>query len=340
MKIANKTIGSDSSFIVAELSANHLQDYDLAVKTIEAIKKSGADAVKIQTYTPDTITLNCDNEYFQINQGTIWDGETLYSLYQKAYTPWDWHPKLKKLAEDLGLIFFSSPFDKTSVDFLEQMDVPCYKIASFEIGDIPLIDYVASKKKPVILATGIAELEDIQLAVDTCRKAGNEDIMLLKCTSSYPANPEDMNLLTMLDMKKRFNLPVGLSDHSLGITAPIAAVSLGAKMIEKHFILDQSLGGPDSAFSLEPLEFKQMVKAIRDTEKILGLVSYQLSDQVKKSKNFQKSIFVVKDIQKGEVFTEDNIRVIRPGYGMHPKFYQEILGKKADKSFKFGEPLQ
>ncbi|MCP4482322.1 MAG: pseudaminic acid synthase [bacterium] len=330
---------NNSTFIIAELSANHLQDYDLAVKTIIAMKDSGADAVKLQTYTADIITLNCHNNYFKIKQGTIWDGETLYDLYKRAFTPWEWQPKLKKVAEGLGLIFFSSPFDKTAVDFLEDLDIPFYKIASFEITDIPLIKYVASKKKPVILATGVAELADIELAIATCKEVGNKNIILLKCVSSYPTPLEDMNLMTIPDMRNRFNLPIGLSDHSLGITAPVVAVSLGAEIIEKHFILDKSLGGPDAQFSLEPSEFKEMVKGVRAAEEMLGKINYKLTDNLKKSREFCKSIFVSKDIKKGGILTKNNIKVVRPGYGMHPKFYQEVLGKRVIKDMKMGEPL-
>jgi len=326
--------------IIAEISANHNKSFDLAVKTIKAIKKSGADAVKIQTYTPDTMTINCKNKYFQINKGTLWDGQTLYDLYKKAYTPWEWQPKLKKIAEELGLIFFSTPFDKTAVDFLEKMKVPMYKVASFEITDIPLIEYIASKKKPIIISTGIAELKDIEKAIKACKRMGNNDIILLKCTSAYPAPYEEMNLLTIPDMINRFKLPIGLSDHSMGWEVPVAAVSLGAKVIEKHFILDRKLGGPDSAFSMEPDEFAEMVKAVRNVEKALGKVSYKLSPKVKKSRIFARSLFVVEDIKKGEIFTEKNIRSIRPGYGLHPEYYHKILGKKARINIKKGTPLK
>lgn len=340
MKIAHKFISKDSPvFIIAELSANHNQDFDLAIKTIKAMKDSGADAVKLQTYTPDTITLDCDNEYFQIKQGTIWDGETLYNLYKKAYTHWEWQPKLKEYAESLGLICFSSPFDKSSVDFLEKMNVPAYKIASFEITDIPLIEYVALKGKPIIISTGIATLNDINLALETCKKSGNEQIILLKCTSSYPAPLEEVNLLTIPDMKKRFNTIIGLSDHTLGISVPIASVALGAKIIEKHFILDRKLGGPDASFSLEPYEFKQMVDSIREVEKALGKVSYELSDKVKKSREFARSLFVVKDMKKGDIFTEENIRSIRPNFGLEPKHITQILGKQINWDVSKGTPL-
>lgn len=340
-KIGNKEIGEDSpAFIIAELSANHMNDFDIAVKTIEAIAESGADAVKFQTFTPDTITLNCDNEYFHIKQGTVWDGQLLYDLYEDAYMPWDWQPKLKKIAEDLGLIVFSSPFDKTSVDFLEDMDVPAYKIASFEITDIPLIKYVASKNKPIIISTGIAEKEDIELAIETCLKEGNDKIAILKCTSSYPAPYEEINLKTINDMEKKFNTTVGLSDHTLGDEIAIAAVTLGAKIIEKHFILDKKLGGPDCEFSMEPQEFKKMVTAIRNTEKALGTVSYNLSDKTRKNREFSRSLFVVKDIKKGGLITEENVRSVRPGFGLHPKYLEEVLGKKAKKDLEKGTPFK
>ncbi|WP_303247471.1 pseudaminic acid synthase [uncultured Methanobrevibacter sp.] len=340
-KIGNKEIGEDSpAFIIAELSANHMNDFDVAVKTIEAIAESGADAVKFQTFTPDTITLNCDNEYFHIKQGTVWDGQLLYDLYEDAYMPWDWQPKLKKIAEDLGLIVFSSPFDKTSVDFLEDMDVPAYKIASFEITDIPLIKYVASKNKPIIISTGIAEKEDIELAIETCLKEGNDKIAILKCTSSYPAPYEEINLKTINDMEKKFNTTVGLSDHTLGDEIAIAAVTLGAKIIEKHFILDKKLGGPDCEFSMEPQEFKKMVTAIRNTEKALGTVSYNLSDKTRKNREFSRSLFVVKNIKKGELITEENVRSVRPGFGLHPKYLEEVLGKKAKKDLEKGTPFK
>lgn len=340
-KIGNKEIGEDSpAFIIAELSANHVNDFDIAVKTIEAIAESGADAVKFQTFTPDTITLNCDNEYFHIKQGTVWDGQLLYDLYEDAYMPWDWQPKLKKIAEDLGLIVFSSPFDKTSVDFLEDMDVPAYKIASFEITDIPLIKYVAGKNKPIIISTGIAEKEDIELAIETCLKEGNDKVAILKCTSSYPAPYEEINLKTITDMEKTFNTIVGLSDHTLGDEIAIAAVTLGAKIIEKHFILNKKLGGPDCEFSMEPYEFKRMVTAIRNTEKALGTVSYNLSDKTRKNREFSRSLFTVKDIKKGELITEENVRSVRPGFGLHPKYLEEILGKKAKKDLEKGIPFK
>jgi pseudaminic acid synthase len=331
---------NNNVFIIAELSANHNHDINIAKETIYAMKEAGANAVKLQTYTPDTLTIDCDNKYFQIKQGTLWDGKTLYELYKQAYTPWEWHFELKELAEKLGLTFFSTPFDKTSVDFLEELNVLIYKVASFEITDIPLIEYIASKGKPMIISSGIATFEDIELAVETCKKNGCKDITLLKCTSAYPAPLEEANLLTIPDMKSRFGVKVGLSDHTLGISAPIAAVSLGAQVIEKHFILDKKLGGPDAAFSLEPKEFKAMVSSIREVEKALGKVTYEISEKVEKSRIFARSLFVVKDIKAGDFLTNDNIRSIRPGYGLHPKYLKSVLGKKAKYDLAKGTPLK
>ncbi|MBU3126664.1 pseudaminic acid synthase [Clostridium tagluense] len=341
IKISNKIISNNSAvFIVAEISANHLHNFDNAVKLIKEAAKAGVDAVKLQTYTADTITIDCDNEYFQIKQGTIWDGRSLYDLYKEAYTPWEWQPKLKKIAEEEGLIFFSSPFDKTAVDFLEDMDVPAYKVASFEITDIPLIEYMALKGKPMILATGIATLSEIQEAIDACKRVGNDQIAVLKCTSAYPAALEDMNLKTIPNLAETFNVVAGLSDHTLGISVPIAAVALGAKIIEKHFTLCRADGGPDAAFSLEPDELKAMVKAIREIEKALGTVTYELTDKMKNSRAFSRSLFVVKDIKKGEVFAESNVKSIRPGYGMHTRYYNEIIGKIAKEDISKGTPMQ
>lgn len=329
-----------NTFIIAELSANHNQNKEIALRTIEAAKNAGADAVKIQTYTADTITLDCDNEYFQIKQGTLWDGTTLYKLYQQAYTPWEWHKELFDYAAELDIPLFSTPFDKTAVDFLETLNNPIYKIASFEITDIPLIEYTASKHKPMIISTGIATLQEIEDAVAACKKAGNSDITLLKCTSSYPAPLNEANLLTIPDICTRFNCKAGLSDHTLGDVCACTAVALGAKVIEKHFIIDRSIGGPDAAFSMEAEEFAVMVKRIRETEECLGKVSYELSDLSKKNRKFSRSLFAVKDIQKGEIFTEDNIRSIRPGDGISPKFLPEMLGKKSDREYKRGEPIK
>lgn len=326
-------------FIIAELSANHGHDINIAKETIKAVKECGADAIKLQTYTADTITIDCNNEYFHINQGTLWDGTTLYKLYQKAYTPWEWQKELKEYAESLGLVCFSSPFDKSAVDFLEDLDVPAYKVASFEINDIPLIEYIASKGKPIIISTGIATLEDIELAVETCKKVGNNNIILLKCTSQYPAKLEEANLNTMIDLKERFGVTVGLSDHTMDIEVPITAVALGAKVIEKHFILDRSIGGPDADFSLDKKEFKAMVDSVRKAEKAMGIVSYDLDEKKMKSREFSRSLFIVKDVKKGDVITEDNVRSIRPGYGLHTKYYDEVLGKKFNDDLKKGTPL-
>jgi pseudaminic acid synthase len=330
---------SKKTFIIAELSANHGHNLDNALATVRAVKECGADAIKIQTYTADTITLNCNNEYFQIKQGTIWDGTTLYQLYQEAYTPWEWHAAIQAEAEKLGLVFFSTPFDFTAVDFLENLNVPLYKIASFEITDIPLIEYTASKGKPMIISTGIATLADIEAAVASCRRMGNNDITLLKCTSSYPAPIEEANLLTIPNLAQTFGVKVGLSDHTLGYTAPIVAVALGAQVIEKHFILDRAIGGPDASFSLTPEEFKVMVDNVRQAEAALGKVSYELTDKVKTNRKFARSLFVSKDIKAGELFTLDNIRSVRPNDGLPPAELPRVLGQKAKQELKAGTPL-
>jgi len=341
MKIGNKKIGGENPcFIIAELSANHNGSLEVAVETIKAAKRTGADAIKLQTYTPDTLTIDCDNPYFKIEEGTLWDGKTLYELYGEAYTPWEWHTELFKAAKEEGLICFSSPFDGTAVDFLENLDVPAYKIASFEIQDIPLISYAASKGKPIIISTGIAEEPDIQLAVETCKRAGNNELVLLKCTSSYPAPLELSNLNTITDMKSRFGAEVGFSDHTYGFLAPVVATTLGAKIIEKHFILDKSIGGPDADFSLDEKEFAEMVNAIRDTEKMLGNVNYTISEKVKKNKKFARSLFVVEDVNQGDLVNKGNVRSIRPGYGMHPKHYTEVLGKRFKENVKRGTPME
>lgn len=326
-------------FVIAELSANHRQQFDEAVKLVQAAKEAGADAVKLQTYTPDTITIDCQNEYFRIGKGTIWEGRNLYELYSEAYTPWDWQPKLKKMAVELGLSLFSTPFDKTAVDFLEEMDVPAYKVASFELVDIPLIEHIASKGKPLIMSTGMATLDEISEAVQAARSAGASQVALLKCTSAYPASPGEMNLRTIPDMARRFGVPVGLSDHTLGIAVPVVAVALGACIIEKHLTLSRSIPGPDSAFSLEPHEFRAMVDAIRTDEEALGAISYKVSEQEAKSRVFRRSLFVVKDMRKGEAFTEENVRSIRPGHGLHPRYLKDILGAKAAKDIARGTPL-
>jgi pseudaminic acid synthase len=331
--------GKHPCFIIAELSANHNGDLNVAIETIRAAKRTGADAIKLQTYTPDTLTINCDKDYFKIDGGTLWDGKTLYELYGEAFTPWEWHKQLFEVAKEEGLICFSSPFDKTAVDFLEELDVPAYKIASFEIQDIPLISYTASKGKPIIMSTGIAEEHDIALAVEACKKAGNDQIILLKCTSSYPAPLDLANLNTIPDLKNRFNVEVGFSDHTYGYLAPIVATTLGAKVIEKHFILNKEIGGPDADFSLDEAEFTEMVKAVRDAEKLLGKVSYEISEKVKKNRKFARSLFVVDDVKKGDIITEKNIRSIRPGYGLHPKYFEGLLGKTFSKTVTKGEPL-
>lgn len=329
----------EKTFIIAEMSANHLQNYDRAVEIIKKAAWAGADAIKLQTYTPDTITLDCDNEYFQIKQGTIWDGTTLHKLYQEAYTTWEWQPKLKKVAEEEGLVCFSSPFDYTSVDFLEEMKVPAYKIASFELNDIPFIEYIASKGKPVIMSTGIARMGDIQEAVDACKRMGNENVALLKCTSAYPTPVEEINLKTIPNMKETFGVVAGLSDHTMGSAVSVGGVAIGANIIEKHMTLRRSDGGADSKFSMEPEEFKEMVDNIRIVEKALGRVTYDLSEKQKKSREHSRSLFVVKNICKGEVFSEDNIKSIRPGFGLETKYIKDILGKKAKNNIEKGTPM-
>lgn len=337
--ICNNKIGRDNPvYIIAEMSANHNQDFSKAENILKAAKAAGANAVKIQTYTPDTITIKSDSEFFHI-KGTLWEGSTLYDLYGDAYTPWEWHPKLSEIASDLGLDFFSSPFDATAVDYLEEMKVPAYKVASFEIVDIPLLKRIAGTGKPVIMSTGMASFKEIEEAVATLRGAGCVELALLKCTSAYPAPPEEMNLKTMSHLSESFGVPVGLSDHTIGINIPIAAVALGASVIEKHFCLSRKDGGPDSAFSLEPEEFSAMVKAVRETEKALGKVSYDLTDKQQESLVFRRSLFVVRDIAEGEEFSSDNIRSIRPGYGLHTRYLDEIIGKHASKIVLKGTPL-
>ncbi|QWR76944.1 pseudaminic acid synthase [Candidatus Magnetomonas plexicatena] len=338
--ISGRSVGAgDPVFIVAELSANHRQDLDIALKTIEAVKDVGADAVKFQTYKSDTITLDCCNDYFKIKQGTIWDGKTLHELYSEAFTPWEWFPQLVKKALDVGLIWFSSPFDKTSVDFLENLNVPAYKIASFEITDLPLIEYVASKGKPVIISTGVATFDEIVEAHQSCKKAGNDKIAFLKCSSVYPTPYSEINLKTIQHLRETLNTVTGLSDHTPGISAPIAATALGAHIIEKHFILDKALGGPDSAFSLDPEAFRRMVNGIRETEAALGNVTYDISSAVKKSREHARSLFVVKDMRAHEAFTTENVQSIRPAYGLPPKYLTEILTKRAKVDIKRGTPL-
>lgn len=341
IKIGDIEIGnSNHTFIIAEVSANHNHDIEIAKRMIREAKKAGADAVKLQTYTADTITLDCDNEYFQIKHGTIWDGTTLHKLYEEAYTPWEWHKELMDVARQENIICFSSPFDKSAVDFLEELDVPAYKIASCEITDIPFIKYIAQKGKPVIISTGIATIQEIQDAVDVCKNVGNEQIILLKCTSEYPAKLEDMNLKTIPNLADTFDVISGLSDHTLGITVPVGAVAVGAKVIEKHFILDRNMGGPDAAFSLNIDEFKEMVNSIRNIEKALGKVNYKLTDKVLKNREFSRSLFICEDVSNGDTITEKNVRSIRPGYGISPKYLPEIIGKKFNGDYKKGTPLK
>ena len=338
--IKNTQVDHNSNvFIVAELSANHNHDIETAIKTVQAAKKAGADAIKLQTYTPDTMTLNSTAEFFKIKHGTLWDGKTLYDLYKEAYTPWEWHPILKEAAEKLGLVFFSTPFDHHSVDFLESLEVPVYKIASFEITDIPLIEYVAAKGKPVILSTGVATLDEIREAVETCRKMGNHQIAILKCTSAYPAPVEEINLRTIPDIIDRFGVVCGISDHTTGINISIASVPLGVKIIERHLILDRSIGGPDAAFSLEPAEFKTMVQGIREVERALGRVTYDISPVVEKNRVFCRSLFVCENIRRGDLFSEKNIRSIRPGHGLQPKYRNQVIGCKAACNISGGTPL-
>lgn len=327
-------------FIIAELSANHNGNIDIAKETIRAAKRAGADAIKLQTYTADSMTIDVKNDYFLIQKGTAWDGQYLYDLYLQAYTPWEWHKELFDTAKEEGLICFSSPFDFTAVDLLEELGNPIYKVASFEITDIPLIRYIASKKKPIIISTGIADLSDIELAIETCKKEGNNNITILKCTSAYPADPGDANLLTIPDIIKRFDVKSGLSDHTLGIEAPVVAVALGAKVIEKHFILNKSVGGPDAHFSLDENEFKQMVDAVRNAEKMIGKVDYEMTEKKKKSREFSRSLFVVKDVKKGDKITKENVRSIRPGNGMHPKHYEKVLGRVFQEDIDKGTPLK
>ena len=339
-RIGSKTISRNSPvFIVAEISANHNQDYNRALEIIHAAGEAGADAVKLQTYTPDSITLDCDDECFQINEGTIWDGTTLYKLYSEAFTPWEWQPRLKEEAKKLGLECFSSPFDLTSVDFLEEMDVPAYKIASYEINDIPLIRKIARLHKPMIFATGIAYPEDIRRALDVCVQEGCEDVILLKCTSSYPTPYEAVNLNVIPTLAKTYDCLTGISDHTMGTIVSAGAIPLGAKMVEKHLTLRRADGGPDGAFSMEPEEFRQMVQQIRILEKALGSSEYVLTNTQKLEHEGSRSLFVVKDIEKGDLLSPENIRSIRPGNGLHTMYYEEVLGKRAKDFLKKGTPL-
>jgi len=340
MRIAEFEIVKEGSvFIVAELSANHGGDIEIAKESIRAAKRAGADAVKLQTYTADSMTLDVKKDDFKLKHGTSWDGYYLFDLYKSAYTPWSWHKELFDIAKEENIICFSSPFDKEAVDLLEELETPAYKIASFEITDIPLIEYVASKGKPIIISTGIAELEDIQLALDACLRMGNKDIALLKCTSQYPAPIEDANMIMVKDLSCRFNVVSGLSDHTIGNTAPIAATCLGAQIIEKHFILDKSVGGPDASFSMDENEFSAMVKAVREAEKVVGKVDYISSENQKIARSFSRSIYVTQDIKSGEKISTENVRAVRPGYGLHPKYYHDIQGKVVKQDLKKGTAL-
>lgn len=339
MKIGNFNLDSDGTFIIAELSANHGGKIEIAKETIKAAKEIGANAIKLQTYTADTLTLDCDKDDFVIKGGTLWDEQKLYDLYQEAHLPWEWHEELFLYAREIGIDIFSSPFDKSAVDFLEQFSPSAYKIASFEITDHELIRYAASKGRPMIISTGIATIDEIQDAVDICRGEGNSEIILLKCTSAYPAALEDANLKTIPNLAETFGVVSGFSDHTLGITAPVAAVVLGAKVIEKHFILDKSIGGADADFSLDKEEFAQMIKAVRETEKLLGNVDYSMSKKKEKSRQFARSLYIAEDVKKDEPLTEKNVRSVRPGFGMKPKHYKEILGKRAKSDITKGTPL-
>ena len=340
MKIGKFDLNKDGTYIIAELSANHGGKIEIAKDTIKAAKDIGANAIKLQTYTADTITLDCDKDDFIIKGGTLWDDRKLHDLYKEAYLPWEWHKELFEYARSLDIDIFSSPFDKTAVDFLEEFNPSAYKIASFEITDYELIRYTASKMRPIIISTGIATIDEIQDAVDICRSVGNDDIVLLKCTSAYPAPLEDANLATISNLAQTFGVISGFSDHTLGSTAPITAVALGAKVIEKHFILDKAIGGADADFSMDKAEFQSMIKDIRDVEKLIGKVDYTMTAKKKKSRQFSRSLYVSKDIKKGEVFTEYNIRSVRPGYGMHPKYLGDVLGKVADRDFEFGDRFE
>lgn len=340
MKIGDFDLEKDGTYIIAELSANHNGSLQTALDTIKVAKEIGANAIKLQTYRADTITLNSKNKDFMIDGGTLWDGKNLYELYEEAYTPWEWHKELFAYARKIGIDIFSTPFDKSAVDFLEQFNPSAYKIASFEITDYELVSYVASKGKPIIISTGIATIDEIQDIVDICKSCGNNDIVLLQCTSEYPAPLEEANLRTISNMKETFGVEVGFSDHTMGHTATVVAVSLGAKIIEKHFIIDRSIGGADCKFSLDKKEFSDMIQAVRDTEKLLGKVEYSLNEKRKKQRRFARSLYISKDIKKGEVFNKENIKSVRPFYGLHPKYLKDVLGKVAKKDYKFGDRVE
>lgn len=340
IRINGRAIGpGHPSYIIAEMSANHAQNFDTAVQIIEAAHAAGADAIKLQTYTADTITLKCSNRHFQIQQGTIWDGQVLHDLYESAHTPWDWHPELQSVAATLGIDFFSSPFDPSAVDFLQDLNVPAYKIASFEINDTGLLKKVAATGKPIIFSTGMATRPEIELTIDTLRKFGARNIAMLKCTSAYPAKAADMNLNTIDAMKKEFQIPIGLSDHSMGIEVPVAATAIGACIIEKHLTLNREIESADAKFSLEPREFSQMVDAVRKTQDALGTVQFGPTSGDLKNRDFRRSLFVVQDVSTGEKFTDDNVRSIRPGFGLEPRHLDSVLGQVATKDIERGTPL-
>ena len=339
MKIGNFDLEKDGTFIIAELSANHNGSLQTALDTIKAAHEVGANAIKLQTYRADTITLDCNKKDFLIQGGTLWDGKKLYVLYEEAYTPWEWHEELFAYARSLGLDIFSTPFDKSAVDFLEQFNPSAYKIASFEITDYELVRYAASKGRPIIISTGIATYEEIEDVVNICKAEGNNDIILLKCTSAYPAPLEDANLNTIPDLANTFDVIAGFSDHTLGTTAPVVATALGAKVIEKHFILDKSIGGHDSEFSLDKKEFAKMVKAVRDTEELLGSIDYSMNEKKQNNRQFSRSLYASCDIKKGELFNEKNVKSVRPGFGLHPKYLYELLGKTSLRDIEFGDPI-
>ena len=338
--IGKRTIGAGHPvYVIAEISANHHQDFDEAVKIVFAAKDAGADAIKLQTYSADTMTIDSDRPEFRVSGGTLWDGRTLHDLYREAYTPWDWQPRLKSVANDVGLDLFSTPFDETAVDFLERMDVPAYKVASFELVDIELVRKIASAGKPMIMSTGMATCGEIEEAIAAARDGGASELALLKCTSAYPATAEEMNLRTIPELSRRFNLPVGLSDHSMGIAAPVVAVALGASIVEKHITLSRAAPGPDSAFSLEPAEFKAMVDAVRTAKSALGQVQFGPVGKEASSLAFRRSLFVVQDVKKGETFSLENVRAIRPGHGLHTRHLPEVLGRRSMRDVERGTPL-
>lgn len=340
MSILGRKIGAGAPvYMIAEMSANHGGDFEQAVRIIHAARDAGADAIKLQTYRPDTMTIDCRKEEFVVGKDTLWEGRSLFDLYGEAFTPWEWHPELKRVAESVGLHLFSSPFDSTAVDFLETMGMPAYKVASFELVDIPLLRRIGATGKPVIMSTGMATIAEIEEAITVLREAGSREMAILKCTSAYPAPAEEMNLRTIPNFAETFGCPAGLSDHTMGIAVSVAAVSLGACIIEKHFTLSRSLPGPDSAFSLEPHEFRQMVDSVRLVEKALGTVSYKPGRQEEKMRAYRRSLYVVRDMKTGDRFTKENVRSIRPGFGLHPRHLDQVLGRCASRDIERGSPL-